>query len=68
MDIVSKDALQTGTELTPIHSKPKSHRWRIGIQAGYGLTFQQNTIKSTQYIGIGVTYNLLSFLVYELIS
>ncbi len=46
---------------TTIHSKPKSNRWGIGIQAGYGLTLQQNTIKPTQYIGIGVSYNLLSF-------
>lgn len=46
---------------TTIHSKPQSQRWGIGIQAGYGLTLQQNTIKPTQYIGIGVSYNLLSF-------
>ena len=46
---------------TTIRSKQKSHRWGIGIQAGYGLTLQQNTIKPTQYIGIGVSYNLLSF-------
>jgi hypothetical protein len=46
---------------TTIRSKQKSHRWGIGIQAGYGLTLQQNTIKTTQYIGIGVSYNLLSF-------
>jgi len=46
---------------TNIHSKTKSRRWGIGIQAGYGLTLQQNTIKPTQYIGIGVSYNLVSF-------
>lgn len=46
---------------TTIRSKQKSYRWGIGIQAGYGITLQQNTIKPTQYIGIGVNYNLLSF-------
>jgi hypothetical protein len=46
---------------TTIRSKQKSHRWGIGIQAGYGITLQQNTIKPTQYIGIGVNYNLLLF-------
>ena len=46
---------------TTIHSKPKSHRWGIGIQAGYGLSLHQNIIKPTQYIGIGVSYNLISF-------
>lgn len=46
---------------TTIQTKHKSRRWGIGIQAGYGLTLQQNTLKPTQYIGVGVSYNLMSF-------
>lgn len=46
---------------TTIQTKQKRYRWGIGIHAGYGLILQQNTIKPTQYIGIGVSYNLLSF-------
>ena len=46
---------------TTIQNKHKSRRWGIGIQAGYGLTLQQNTLKPTQYIGVGVSYNLMSF-------
>ena len=47
---------------TTIPQKPaKPRRWGIGIQAGYGLTYQQNTIQPVPYIGIGLSYHLLSF-------
>lgn len=47
---------------TTIHQKPvKPRRWGIGIQAGYGFTYQQNTIKPVPYIGIGLSYHLLTF-------
>lgn len=47
---------------TTIHQKPiKPRRWGIGIQAGYGIIFHQNTIKPAPYIGIGLSYHLLSF-------
>ncbi len=46
---------------TTIHAKQKRNRWGIGIQTGYGLILHQNTINPTQYIGIGVSYNLLTF-------
>ena len=46
---------------TTIQNKQKTRRWGIGIQAGYGLTLQQNIIKPTPYIGVGLSYNLLRF-------
>lgn len=47
---------------TTIRQKPnKLRRWGIGIQAGYGLTYQQNTIQSVPYIGIGLSYTILFF-------
>jgi len=47
---------------TTIHQKSqKSRRWGIGIQAGYGLTYRQNTIQPVPYIGIGLSYHLLTF-------
>lgn len=47
---------------TTICQKPaKPRRWGIGIQAGYGLTYQQNTIQPVPYIGIGLSYHLLTF-------
>ena len=46
---------------TTIQQKQKRSRWSIGIQAGYGISIQQNIIKPTPYIGIGISKNLLSF-------
>ncbi len=46
---------------TTIHQKQKPRRWGIGIQAGYGFTYQQNSFKPTPYIGIGLQYTILFF-------
>lgn len=39
----------------------KPTHWGIGIQAGYGVTLQQNTVKLSPYIGVGISYNIISF-------
>lgn len=39
---------------------PKPCRWSIGIQAGYGVTIS-GSVKAAPYLGIGVSYNLLSW-------
>ena len=41
-----------------IKVKPK---WSVGVQAGYGAFVQKGQISSSPYIGVGVTYNLLSW-------
>ena len=46
---------------TTIHQKQKPHRWGIGIQAGYGFTYDQKTFKPVPYIGIGLQYTILFF-------
>jgi len=46
---------------TTVHQKQKPRRWGIGIQAGYGFTYQQNSFKPVPYIGIGLSYHLLAF-------
>ena len=40
-------------------TKPK--RWGIGLQAGYGVSFSNMQIKATPYIGIGISYNILTW-------
>ena len=42
-----------------VHVKERS-KWGIGIHAGYGLSFG-NQVTTSPYIGVGVTYNLLSW-------
>lgn len=36
-------------------------RWGIGIQAGYGFAINDNHLLSSPYVGVGVSYNLLSW-------
>lgn len=47
------------TEKEVIEVKKRS-RWGIGIQAGYGIGISGD-VRMTPYVGIGVTYNLLSW-------
>ncbi len=44
-------------EVVYIRSPTKPKRWGIGIQVGYGITPK----RAEPYIGIGISYNLLSF-------
>lgn len=45
-------------EVKPI-TKPK--RWGIGLQAGYGASIINKQIQATPYIGIGISYNILTW-------
>lgn len=47
-------------ETITIRETPKTKRWGIGIQAGYGITLKQ-TPQFVPYIGVGVTYSLWQF-------
>ena len=44
-----------------IKTVTKSNRWGIGLQAGYGVSFSNKQIKATPYIGIGISYNILTW-------
>lgn len=39
----------------------KPTRWGIGIQAGYGATLHNNTVNLAPYIGVGISYNILTW-------
>lgn len=39
----------------------KKTRWGIGVQAGYGATLQGNVVNLQPYVGIGISYNILSW-------
>ena len=45
-------------EITPIQ-KPK--RWGIGLQAGYGVSLHDGRIQPVPYIGLGLSYSLISW-------
>ena len=45
-------------ELTQVVKKPC--RWGVGIHAGYGIQLGEQ-VKTAPYIGVGVSYNILSW-------
>ena len=45
-------------ELTKVVKKPC--RWGVGIHAGYGIQLGEQ-VKTAPYIGVGVSYNILSW-------
>lgn len=61
---VSFDKIQTYNK-TIIQDKyittKKPAHWGIGIQAGYGATLNNNVVKLSPYIGIGVQYNIITW-------
>ena len=40
---------------------PVRQRWGIGIQAGYGAFLHSQTIRTAPYIGVGITYSIISW-------
>lgn len=47
--------------VTSTVEKLKTTRWGLGIQAGYGATLQDKTVRLTPYVGVGISYNLVSW-------
>lgn len=39
----------------------KKSRWGVGVQVGYGAGIKGSTIVGVPYIGVGVSYNILTF-------
>lgn len=46
-------------ELTQVVKK--TCRWGIGVHAGYGCTLNDGRVFASPYLGIGVSYNLISW-------
>ena len=41
--------------------KVKKTRWGIGVQVGYGVGYCDKRVIGTPYVGVGVSYNLISW-------
>ena len=52
---------RSGDITKEVNAITKSKRWGIGLQAGYGVSFSNKQIKATPYIGIGISYNILTW-------
>ncbi len=39
----------------------KQTRWGLGVQAGYGVSLNDGKLRGSPYIGVGISYNLISW-------
>lgn len=60
IDVYAPTRVITRAETKTI-SVPMRKRWGIGLQVGYGCGYHSGTFFSSPYIGVGVSYNLLTF-------
>lgn len=60
IDIFVKDRIIT-QDKTQIVTVKRNARWGIGLQAGYGAILNDGRIQGTPYIGVGVSWNILTF-------
>lgn len=49
------------TVVTRTISVDSRKRWGIGVQAGYGAYVSGGQVRLTPYVGIGISYNILSW-------
>lgn len=63
---VNIDSVKHFTERMVIHEevsipvKVKNH-WGLGVQAGYGVGYANGKVSGIPYIGVGVSYNILTW-------
>ena len=60
IDIFVKDRIVT-QDKTQVVTVKRNARWGIGLQAGYGVTYHNAQLQTFPYIGIGVSWNILTF-------
>lgn len=48
------------TQTISVPSRNRSH-WALSLQAGYGITLQNNRITPLPYIGAGISYSLIEW-------
>ena len=51
---------KTITITNTIETKKPTH-WGLGIHAGYGATLNNNTVQLSPYVGVGISYNILTW-------
>ena len=46
---------------TVTRTEDSRRRWGVGIQAGYGIGMNGGKVTGVPYIGVGISYNILTF-------
>jgi hypothetical protein len=60
IDIFVKDRIVT-QDKTQVVTVKRNARWGIGLQAGYGATYYDGGVHTFPYIGVGLSWNILTF-------
>ena len=60
IDIFVKDRIVT-QDKTQVVTVKRNARWGIGVQAGYGATYYAGGVHTFPYIGVGVSWNLITW-------
>lgn len=60
IDIYQQEKIIT-KDVTQVVTVKKPTRWGVGLQVGYGAQIDGGMIRGTPYVGIGISYNILSF-------
>lgn len=60
IDIYAQERIVTQHK-TQIVEVKRNARWGVGIQSGYGVCVTGGMIKSAPYIGVGLSWNFLTF-------
>lgn len=58
IEVYPRTATITKTERVEVKRRT---RWGIGMQVGYGIGVNSGNVYTTPYVGVGISYNLLSF-------
>lgn len=60
IDIYAQERIVTQHNTQIIETK-RNARWGVGIQAGYGATYYDGGVHTFPYIGVGLSWNILTF-------
>lgn len=60
IEVYPQTAIVTKVEKETVYVKEKK-RWGVGVQIGYGIGTHAGTVYTTPYVGVGISYNLLTF-------
>lgn len=60
LEIYIEDRVVTKVAIPQATATP-SKRWGLGVQVGAGATLQGQTVRVSPYVGVGISYNILSW-------
>lgn len=60
IDIYQQERVIT-RDITQVVKVKRNARWGVGVQVGYGIGLHSGAVYAAPYVGVGVSYNILTF-------